>query len=162
MDPTPRKSQSHRPHRDDSPRLSAELRALYTPRTPIPDSVHDELKHQARTGLDDLKRSRRWGGLGVIAAAAMIVFAFQLVLHQMATGPRHETPSQPAQMTIVAPREDIDGNGRVNILDAFVLAKRVNASTNIDPAWDINADGKVNAQDVDAVAQAAVQLKGGA
>lgn len=158
----PRKRIPMKPLRDadDAPRLSSDLRDLYRPETPIPDAVRDEIMHQARTGLDDLSRSRRWGGLAVIAAAAMIVFAFQFVLQQMATTDRIET--RETSPTIIAQREDIDGNGRIDILDAFVLAKRVNSPSRIDPAWDINADGRVDRKDVDAVAQMAVQLKGGA
>lgn len=162
MDPNRKIPMTHPKDRDDSPRLAADLRNLYRPTRPIPDAVRDEISHQARAGLSDLSRSRRWGGIALIATAAAIVFAFQFVLQQMAKPDRRDTRKQTAAPAIVAQREDIDGNGRIDILDAFVLAKRVDANSAINPAWDFNADGHVDRKDVDAVAQVAVQLNGGA
>ncbi|MCB9852316.1 MAG: hypothetical protein H6819_04410 [Phycisphaerales bacterium] len=147
---------------DDAPRLAADLRNLYRSPGPIPDAVRDEIAHQARAGLSDLSRTRRWGGIALIATAAAIVFAFQFVLQQMATPDRREMRTAVAPPAAITQREDIDGNGRIDILDAFVLAKRVDAQSQLNPSWDFNADGRVDRKDVDSVAQVAVQLNGGA
>jgi len=141
------------------PRLAADLRRVYRQDSDVPDSARDALMHDARTDLGNLKRSRRWGGLGLIAAAAMIVFAFQLVLRQISTTVRPH-PAAPPTIVAVAPREDIDGNGRVDILDAFSLARQLSRRGALDPKWDFNADGTIDQRDVDAVARAAVRLKG--
>ena len=55
-------------------------------------------------------------------------------------------------------REDIDRNGRVDILDAFALARKVEAKSPAEPDWDVNRDGVVDAADVDAIAMKAVAL----
>ncbi|HWL92171.1 MAG TPA: dockerin type I domain-containing protein, partial [Phycisphaerae bacterium] len=59
-------------------------------------------------------------------------------------------------------REDVDGSGRVDILDAFVLARRIDGGAGVSESFDLTGDGQVNRFDVDAVAMAAVRLKGGA
>jgi len=59
-------------------------------------------------------------------------------------------------------REDLNHDGSVDILDAFVLAKRVEASVPADAGIDLNGDGKVDQRDVAALAAQAVSLgKGG-
>ena len=163
MDPKRRQRMTRRPDPDDSSRLTADLHRLYEPRGGIPDNVRDEIHHQARTGLSDLSRTRRWGGLALVATAAAIIFGVQLVLQQMADSTNRRSAKETTAPTpIVAQREDIDGNGRVDILDAFALARRVDAASPLNPTWDINADGRIDRKDVDAVAQTAVQLNGGA
>lgn len=54
--------------------------------------------------------------------------------------------------------EDIDRNGRVDILDAFALARKVEAKSPAEPGWDVNRDGAVDTGDVDAIAMKAVAL----
>jgi hypothetical protein len=62
---------------------------------------------------------------------------------------------------LVAASADVDLNGRVDILDAFKLAKHIKAGIRPDTKWDINGDGAVNRSDVDAIARAAVRLDKG-
>lgn len=145
--------------RDDSPQLASDLRNLYRPGEQIPDVLRDEIMHEAKTGLGDLGRTRRWGGLAVIAAAITIVFGLQFLLQELANPDRDKSPITAAQL---AKQEDIDGNGRVDILDAFVLAKQIGVQSTLNATWDINGDGVVDRKDVDAIAQTAVRINGGA
>ena len=75
--------------------------------------------------------------------------------------------SQAPQMAAV--REDVDSNGRVNILDAFALAREIERRGSDSESgggregdgarrFDLNNDGAVDRKDVDAVALAAVRL----
>lgn len=58
-------------------------------------------------------------------------------------------------------RADIDHNGRVDILDAFALARRLQAGQ-LDPtAFDLNGDGLVDRRDVDHISAQAVKLDKG-
>ena len=58
-------------------------------------------------------------------------------------------------------REDLNRDGTVDILDAFALAKKLEAGVS-SSGVDFNGDGKVNQQDVAALAAQAVSLgKGG-
>jgi hypothetical protein len=56
-------------------------------------------------------------------------------------------------------REDVTGDGRVDILDAFALARRIERADVRQP--DLNSDGRVDQRDVEALAARAVRLEGG-
>lgn len=58
-----------------------------------------------------------------------------------------------------AAREDINGDGRVDILDAFTLARALEQATVQQP--DLNDDGRLDRHDVDWLAARAVQLDKG-
>ena len=53
----------------------------------------------------------------------------------------------------------MDAFGRVDIVDAFLLAKRVERAAASDLRFDLNGDGAVDRGDVDHVARAAVRLR---
>ncbi|MGQ9589647.1 MAG: hypothetical protein ACUVYA_05050, partial [Planctomycetota bacterium] len=55
-------------------------------------------------------------------------------------------------------RWDVDGDGRVNIADAYLLAVRVRRGGEVEPHWDKNGDGVVDEDDVDLVARESVSL----
>ena len=57
--------------------------------------------------------------------------------------------------------QDIDGSGRVDILDAFTLARVLDEKRAVERKWDVTGDGKVDRADMDAVAMSAVRLDKG-
>jgi len=61
-------------------------------------------------------------------------------------------PSEPA---------DVDRSGSVDILDAYTLARRLSRGEALDSRWDVTRDGKVDADDVDAIARRSVLIGGG-
>lgn len=91
------------------------------------------------------------GGVGA-AAAAGIALAVWL-------WPQSVVPASPGTMA-AAMREDLNNDGRVDMLDAFVLA-RANADGTSKAEWDFSGDGRVDRADVDALALSAVGLAGG-
>jgi hypothetical protein len=52
----------------------------------------------------------------------------------------------------------LTATARVDILDAFLLARRIESGGPLDAGWDINGDGRIDGDDVDAIAFAAVRL----
>jgi hypothetical protein len=72
-----------------------------------------------------------------------------------------ETGQSYEDLKNLAAQADIDQNGRLNILDAFKLARNIEAGLHLERTWDINGDGLVNREDVDKVAFAAVSLDRG-
>ena len=55
---------------------------------------------------------------------------------------------------------DFDRSGRVDILDAFALARQLDSDV-VPTLGDFNGDGRIDRADVDAIAMAAVRLTEG-
>jgi hypothetical protein len=54
---------------------------------------------------------------------------------------------------------DLNGDGKVDMLDALIEAERVKAGAG--QGIDFNGDGRVDSRDVDAIAMSAVRLERG-
>jgi len=133
------------------PELRDDLRSLFGAYVTVPPSVDEAVLAAARARFVRRRgriRLIRWTA-AVAAAAAIAVLAYVL---------RH--PSPETRATVPTVREDIDGNGRVDILDAFVVARHIDAGGPLDRAWDMTGDGTVGQDDVDIIAMQAVRLDG--
>ena len=148
------------PHVSD--RLGKDLRDLFEPPGAVPARIDRAILDQASRRLAKPRRliiRLRWAA--GIAAAAVIVLG--VVLFNPKSEIRNPQSIRPA---LAEGRADIDGNGRVDILDAFRLARHIEARGPADPTrsdaaelgWDLNGDGRVDQGDVDLVAFAAVRL----
>jgi len=138
------------------PKLSADLNTLFKPQFSVPPEVDRAVIDRANRHLvQRLRRHRllRWAG-PVAAAAAIIIFAFVLDF----TKEHGQTVSL---LSYAVAQTDIDQNGRVDILDAFKLARHIESAEGTEARWDINGDGMVDRKDVDSVAFAAVRLDKG-
>ncbi len=141
--------------------FSEDIKGLFAVQESIPGEVDRAVIDAAGRRLAGRKRRivLRWAG-SVAAVAAVLVFA--LVLTQSRVKREAEFPA--TRMYSVAGtfggvEGDIDMDGQVNILDAFKLAKGIEAGAETDLRWDMNGDGMVDRRDVDSVAYAAVRLK---
>lgn len=153
------------PHREPDPELPAglasDLRALY--RTPVParagaDEAILALARERAAMASRQSRSVVRIGRWVAAAAAVVVGGAFLAVHL----------AHPNSPTALA--GDVNGDGRVDILDALVLARdvRVVAANGQAPAarrprpsfekYDLNHDGTIDERDVDLIAVQAVRL----
>lgn len=120
------------------PELSQGLQQLY-PLPPVPARVDERILNLARA---ELARRGRWRPLrwvGAVAAVTGAIFLGRLLLR----GP-------------ISPR-DLDGNRRVDIVDALVLAHQIQSGH----GRDVNGDGRIDQLDVDAIGMDVVQLDGG-
>jgi hypothetical protein len=109
----------------------------------VAPTIDEAILKQARKRFErpQPRRSFRFwfGWVGAAAAVSLLVFL------------------TPLSQTPVAAREDINGDGKVDILDALALAKALQSGA--QPAkFDQNSDGKIDDADVRAVATAAVRL----
>lgn len=154
-----------------NPKFSEDLNTFFKPPFSVPPEVDRAIIDKANQRLVQRSWRRRifrhisvWR---VAAAAAIIMFAFSLNLTQK------PGPTTTSSFIVEAQAVDIDRNGRVDILDAFKLARYVESADltdkNLSPVsstgqalrkqgWDINGDGLVNRNDVDLVALSAVRL----
>jgi len=136
--------------------LAEDLKILFEPASPVPGEVDRAVLDRAREQLVRRGRRRPWPRWAASAAAAAAVIIFAVVLQmQKGTGPDKTAP------TPTEARGDVDRNGRVDILDAFKLARHVESAGAVQGEWDMNGDGQVNREDVDIVAFAAVRLDKG-
>lgn len=138
-------------------KLKWALAELDGPGPAVPPGLDQQILADARRGF--VARRRRWFmiqriGAG-LAAAAVLVIAVRLF------GPESHRATEPAPRPLLAQAADINHDGRVDILDAYIVARHIARHEPLDPAWDINGDGVVDQRDVDLIAQIAVQTDGG-
>jgi hypothetical protein len=142
------------------PKLSADLKAFFQPQIGVPPEVDRAVKDRtnkyfAALQSGKVRRLRIHWAWRIAAAAAVIIFAFSLDLTKQ-TGPATDRLSLSETQAI-----DIDQNGRVDILDAFKLAKQIESAGRTETKWDFNGDGLIDRSDIDMVAFAAVRLDKG-
>jgi len=136
-------------------RLRGDLRAAFGAGPVIPDGFDDRVRAAAARGRSTrmLIRFRRWIPASAAALAAC------LLLSVWAVAPRFRAPpALERQSAKLSPAEDLNGDGRVDILDAFRLAHRIDRHESLEPRWDFTGDGHIDRRDVDRVAAAAVRL----
>ena len=144
--------------------LTEDLRGLFGAGPGVPPERNRTILAAARAQILGRNRSRllrRWGGAAAVAAVVLVAVvllpkgdrASYRVVQQ-----RTVVPVAPAS---VADARDVNTDGNVNILDAYLLARRVERMESLDRAMDFNADGTVDRGDADVLAAASVQLKGG-
>jgi len=141
-------------------RLREDLHGLFEPDSPVPAGIDRAIL--ARAGRRFVRRRPRFriirlaAWAGSIAAAAAIFLIVSLDRPEKAV-----SPSVTRSVAGLVQASDIDRNGRVDILDAFKLARQIESTKEPEIQWDINRDGMVNRDDVDYVAFAAVRLDKG-
>ncbi len=137
-------------------RFSEDLGRLFAPDRPIPSDIDRAVAEAARRRFARPQRRLWWLRWAVPAtAAAAIAIACLWWVHPGAA------PSVAPSPRLSQTATDIDGNGRVDILDAFTLARHIEARQPTEAMWDFNSDGLIDRRDVDAVALAAVRLNKG-
>jgi hypothetical protein len=132
--------------------LRTELARMNEPTLAVPAELDEAILEDAKRSF--ASRRRKWTliqriGVG-LAAAAVLAIAVRIFL------PSANSPQRP-QLAQVA---DINHDGKVNILDAFVVARHISRHDPLEKAWDINGDGVVDQKDVDLIATLAVHVSG--
>ncbi len=131
------------------PMLRDALAGLNGPAVNVPAALDARILASAK--CDYARRTRFRPAIRWISAVAAVAAAVAIALIV------HATLIQPARHLA---RGDINGDGKVDMLDAYVLAKRVASRAKLDRAWDVNGDGNVDQKDADWIANAAVNLDG--
>ncbi len=131
-----------------------DLSHLFGSNRKVPPEVDGAIlfKAQKHFGRSWRKRLLRW--VGSSAAAAVIIFAVLLNVTDRAS-----YDSLPVAMNAVI--SDFDKSGRIDILDAFNLARQIESGAKVSLSYDFNTDGQVDKKDVDWLAGIAVRLDGG-
>lgn len=144
------------PGSDQMPQLAEALSALTESGPAVPRRVDEAILAQARRALSRPKR-KRWRGPAL--AAASIALAGVITWLAFSPAPRPPAASRAPLTEIAADLPgDLDRSGRVNIADAFALARGLKDGTPPTDG-DFNGDGRIDSADVEALAMRAVALK---
>ena len=95
-----------------------------------------------------LLRGTAWAS-GLAAAAAVVFVLWQ---------PGQGTETQREALASATDERDVDRNGRVDIFDAYLVARSAIAGTSTDGMPDLDGDGRVTRADADQIARFAVQV----
>jgi hypothetical protein len=120
---------------------SAQTEPLFIPPTldeAILREAHLRLTRRPRRGLNWF-RFAPW-----LAAASVTIIAVSFI--HLSHKPRFA-------------REDLNRDGRIDIIDAFILAKQIKSGAPLKSTLDINGDGIVNGRDSETIAAQAVTLQ---
>ena len=166
---------------DAPPKLLSALRQL--PKEPVfvPRTIDDALLKAARQHLAPPQRKNiRWLRLlpwsvatAGFAAAVLLAYPYSKDYfgYGRSTFGRSSRSilhgSQNADQTVIYPqnhastyaRGDLNHDGKVDILDALILAKKLQAVPFNDPTLDLNTDGVLDHRDVEVIAVQAVSLE---
>ena len=104
-------------------------------------------------------RLARWN----LAAAAGILLAVLLTkgLTTFLAGPPQDQRTQTeggADKPVAFAEADLNRDGQVNLLDAYLLQRRIEVQASLESAWDLTHDGVVDQRDVQAIAVESVKL----
>lgn len=134
-------------------RLVAALKELPPRRVFVPPTVNDAVLAAARRhfskpsrwfGFDNFRLRWLWPA---VATACLVVVGISYFLIR---------PGQPRFA-----REDLNRDGKVDILDAFALARESQANVRLPTSFDLNGDGVVDRRDAEWIAVQAVRLEKG-
>ena len=133
-------------------RLARALSGLRKDAVFIPVTVDQAVVEQAKSHLVRIRahraRRQRQQWLAVAACVALAVVISQTILRRGDSGQGYA-------------REDLNRDGRVDILDAFQLAREIQKGTAQAKSWDFNGDGRVDEADTEILAKRAVSLEKG-
>lgn len=144
-----------------TPKFSEDLGKLFAPDQPIPARVDRAVVEAARWHFAHPQRRWRLRWAVPAAAAAAIIVTASVWWFNIGSTTRTAHEGRSEALAVALPEADIDQNGKVDILDAFTLARHIEASRPVDTAWDFNGDGLIDRRDVDTVALTVVRLNKG-
>jgi hypothetical protein len=132
------------------PGLTDALREAYgTDVGPTPE-LDARILGAARRHLEPDRHRLTWRRAALpLAAAASLALASGLYLLWPA-----------ARLAVPGVAGDLNGDGAVDVLDPFLLARTIRDVGEVDPAWDLNGDGLVDDADVQAAMDLVVAVEG--
>jgi hypothetical protein len=136
------------------PKLVSALRQLPRERFFVPPTLDEAMLRAARRTLCKPERAEfKWFHLVPLAAAVAVAICLLAPAYQAV----RRSASKPNREPVWA-KGDINHDGRVDILDAFALARQLQSGAKPGPETDVNGDGVVDERDVAAIAARAVKL----
>ena len=124
-------------------------------------SVRDNTPTVRRPSPSGLFLSSRLRIAAALATAAMI--GIVVWINSSTDRMTDESPRMSSNETPVKQPHpgDINRDGQLDILDAYLLQRRIETAAKIEAQWDLTRDGRVDQHDVQAIAAQSVKLDGG-
>jgi hypothetical protein len=151
-----------RNHSDDAnleapPRLVRALQENSQKRLFVPPTVDEAVLRAARRRLEKPSRPSfsRFFPMPSLTAALGLALALICATYFLSRRPQKQSKDP------MLVRQDLNHDGRVDILDAFELARQLKSGGASNPALDMNGDGIVDQRDVEIIAARAVLLEKG-
>lgn len=133
--------------------IRTSIRQTFDNKAALPDHADQAMQSLIREQAERVRREQRRPFIlrfGRIAAAAALIAALGLAVYF--------TRLRESEHTSAISLHDIDRNGRVDIVDAFVMNRTIQFHRSLPDNWDFNRDGQVDSLDVDIVAEQAVKI----
>ena len=135
-------------------RLVAALKEPPSRRVFVPPTVDEAIlgvarRHLTRSGRAGFSFFRSWLVWPTVATACIALVGIIYFV------------TKPGRSPAEFAREDLNEDGRVDILDAFQLAREVRSGTELSANLDLNHDGVVDGHDAEFIASNAVKLEKG-
>lgn len=137
---------------DPVPQLDVDLKRLYQRALPTDPARDQAILGMARQAARRHGWARRGLRLAPFAAAALVG-----VVLWLNHGDSRQLAVSDSPSAVADPR-DLNNDGRIDILDAMLLARRLEQGGTPAAGSDLTGDGAVDRADVDAIALAAVTL----
>jgi hypothetical protein len=131
-------------------KLVDSLKRLHEPQLFIPATLDEAIVRAARQRLEKNRRPAPWLRFLPWVAAATTAIVLVIAMPRFVAKPGNSFA-----------KEDLNLDGRVDILDAFALATKLKAGAIASPQLDLNGDGVVDSRDVAVLAAQAVSLRKG-
>lgn len=131
-------------------RLVDALKRLHEPQLFIPATLDETILRAARQRLGKTHRPLPWLRFLPWLAATATAIVLVIAIPRFAAKPGNSFA-----------KEDLNRDGKVDILDAFALATKLKAGTITNSQFDLNSDGVVDDRDVAVLAAQAVSLRKG-
>lgn len=130
----------------------------------IPEAVDQAILSDIRSRADEIQRQRKvvflfprrtWAA--AVGVLALFIISWNLFLQSEDPTP----PPMTARLETLDSSRDVDGSGSVDIIDAYMMARRVKEGGGLSMEWDFDHSGTIDKKDIQSLAMTAVALNSG-
>jgi len=133
----------------------------------IPESVDNVVLGHIKEKSREIRREQKvvwlfprhkWAAAAVMGVLVCVV-SFNLVF-KMNKSADNSSKDNTISMLAEGSKgvKDIDGNGRVNIIDAYIMDRRLMTGAAMSKKLDLNGDGRIDNKDINTIVKTAVSL----